>query len=84
MTEQNQSGKTTKPHKTDLTCLSRRDFLGGCAVCATGLAGVSALGSALAQETAGKSEKPRVRLIFTHRPSSNATWPNIGYDYDGR
>ena len=87
MTDRNQSDKSKETNFSPAGCgsaISRRDFLGGCAVCAAGLAGVSAMGSALAQETVGESEKARVRLIFTHRPSSNATWPNIGYDYDGR
>ena len=66
--------------------ISRRCFLGGCAACAAGLASVSAigLGRAMAQEVQSGPEKARVRIFFTHKPSTNATWPNIGYDYDGR
>jgi hypothetical protein len=66
--------------------ISRRCFLGGCAACAAGLASVSAigLGRAMAQESQSGPEKARVRIFFTHKPSTNATWPNIGYDYDGR
>ena len=66
--------------------ISRRCFLGGCAACAAGLASVSAigLGRAMAQEAQSGPEKARVRIFFTHKPSTNATWPNIGYDYDGR
>jgi hypothetical protein len=65
--------------------LSRRQFLGGCAACAAGLAGISALTAipAAAQPAAG-DEKARVRLVFTHIPPQNPTWPNIGYDYEGR
>jgi len=71
--------------------LNRREFLGGCATCAAGLAGISALGlsalgakTAAAQEIGGFSEKAKVRLVFTHAPPEEATWPNIGYDYEGR
>jgi hypothetical protein len=65
--------------------LSRRQFLGGCAACAAGLAGISALTAipAAAQPPVG-DEKVRVRLVFTHIPPQNPTWPNIGYDYEGR
>ena len=28
--------------------------------------------------------KPRVRLVFTHIPSTGPIWPNIGYDFDRR
>jgi len=28
--------------------------------------------------------RPRIRLVFSHIPKEQATWPNIGYDYDGR
>jgi hypothetical protein len=49
------------------------------------LAGVSALGlnSAVAQTPPG-GEKAKVRLVFTHIPPGSPTWPNIGYDYEGR
>ena len=69
-----------------LSCgLNRREFLGGCAACAAGLAGLSALGvsSAMAQAPY-PSERAKVRLVFTHIPPQHATWPNIGYDYEGR
>jgi len=26
----------------------------------------------------------KIGLIFTHRPSTEATWPRIGYDYNKR
>lgn len=68
-------------------CLNRREFLSGCAACAAGLAGISAFGikSAKAEDAATDAvEKARVSLIFTHEPPENATWPNIGYDYEGR
>ena len=82
--EQGNSGKVIQAGQ--YIRISRRCFLGGCAACAAGLAGVSAigLGRAMAQEAQSGSEKARVRVFFTHKPSSNPTWPNIGYDYDGR
>ncbi|MHC4558425.1 MAG: twin-arginine translocation signal domain-containing protein [Planctomycetota bacterium] len=65
--------------------LSRREFLGGCAACAAGLAGISALGLNLAvAQTPPGGEKAKVRLVFTHIPPGSPTWPNIGYDYEGR
>ncbi len=67
--------------------LSRREFIGGCAACAAGLSAVSILtNSALAQTPQLKlpTQKAKVRLVFTHEPPENATWPNIGYDYEGR
>ena len=79
-----QSKRSIKATGSDCE-LSRRQFLGGCAACAAGLAGISALTAipAMAQPPAG-SEKAKVRLVFTHRPPQTPTWPNIGYDYEGR
>jgi hypothetical protein len=52
---------------------------------------MSALGAAAAEAAGEKSsipapggEKPRIRLVFTHIPPENPTWPHIGYDYEGR
>jgi hypothetical protein len=72
--------------QNDVIKISRRGFLGGCAACAAGLACASAIGlrQAMAQEAQSGPEKARIRVFFTHKPSSNPTWPNIGYDYDGR
>ena len=67
--------------------LSRREFLGSCATCAAGLSLLSLQGlEAYAQEAGPMlpGAKARVRLVFTHVPKDQATWPNIGYDYDGR
>jgi len=64
---------------------SRREFLGGCAACAAGIAGISALSAAQGQtlDTIPRT-RAKVRLFFTHERSEKATWPNIGYDYEGR
>ncbi|MCR4412627.1 MAG: hypothetical protein NUV77_09410 [Thermoguttaceae bacterium] len=60
--------------------LSRRKFLAGCAACAAGVAGLSVPGMASAQGAA--AAKPRVRLVFSHTPSTGPIWPNIGYDFE--
>ena len=69
--------------------LSRRDFLDGCLGCAVSAIGLSALGPAIASaaEVANMQKdygKAKLRIIFTHEPKDRATWPNIGYDYEGR
>jgi hypothetical protein len=63
--------------------LKRREFLGACAACALG-AGVLAAWSPRAARAAEGAGKPRVRLVFTHVPSTGPVWPNIGYDFDKR
>lgn len=67
--------------------LTRREFLGSCAACAAGLS----LGAVMATATGAEQvipepqgPKPKVRLVFTHIPPGSPTWPNIGYDYEGR
>jgi hypothetical protein len=72
------------------TChLSRRDFLGGCAACATGLSALSALGISAASAAAPtdllepvRRQKTKVRLVFAHPSSEKPCWPNIGYDFE--
>jgi hypothetical protein len=67
--------------------LSRRRFLGGCASCAASLSALSVFTRCILAETPAPTipaEKPKIRLVFTHEPPENATWPNIGYDYEGR
>jgi hypothetical protein len=87
MKSKDQQVQSKKALNTDsVGCeLSRRQFLGGCAACAAGLAGISALSAipVLAQPPAS-NEKTKVRLVFTHIPPQTPTWPNIGYDYEGR
>ncbi|MBN1490954.1 MAG: hypothetical protein JXA69_13635 [Phycisphaerae bacterium] len=62
--------------------LNRRQFLAGCAACAAGAGSLTALSSrSYAAET---TAKPRIRLVFTYRPSDRPIWPNIGYDFDKR
>jgi hypothetical protein len=60
--------------------MTRRGFL----ACGAASAGALALGvpGALAEDA--PTTKPKIRLVFPHRPPDQATWPNIGYDYEGR
>jgi len=67
--------------------LSRRRFLGGCASCAASLSALSVFPRFTLAETPAlttPAEKTKIRLVFTHEPPENATWPNIGFDYQGR
>ena len=65
--------------------LSRRRFLSGCAASAA-FAAFSALKSTSAAIATPSipTQKARIRLVFTHQPPEDATWPNIGYDYENR
>jgi len=77
--------KTQQTHSTTDCPLSRREFIGGCAACAAGLMGLSAIAAKpAAAQAAADGEKPKIRLVFTHIPPQTPTWPNIGYDYEGR
>jgi hypothetical protein len=60
--------------------MTRRSFLGACAAAGAGAFSLDA-SSAEPAEQAGKA---KVRLVFTHVPSTGPVWPNIGYDFDGR
>jgi len=71
--------------------LSRRQFLAGCAACAAAGSGQWAVGSGQQaveiQHSAFSiqhSAKAKVRLLFTHVPSTGPIWPNIGYDFERR
>ncbi len=67
--------------------LSRREFLGSCAACAAGFSVLGLPGPKAYGQEAGPvlpAVTARVRLVFTHIPKDQATWPNIGYDYDAR
>lgn len=72
------------------TGLSRREFLTGCAACAAYASTLTvgkrkAFGSGKTFSTAAETgEKPKIRLVFSHIPPDKPTWPNIGYDYEGR
>jgi hypothetical protein len=61
--------------------VSRRQFLAGCTACAAGFAGVTGLKTRTAA-AADRGAKTKVRLVFTHIPSTGPIWPNIGYDFD--
>lgn len=65
--------------------LSRRQFFAtGCAACAAGGSGLLSLEVRAAPGAPAAAVRPKVRLIFSHLPATNATWPNVGFDYDGR
>jgi len=70
--------------------LSRREFMAGCAACAAyastfGMGMRKSFGAARHSLISdSKGEKPKVRLVFSHIPPEKSTWPNIGYDYEGR
>ncbi len=79
------SDRETTSSSEPICDISRREFLGTCTACAAGLAAVSALGTvpAAAQSTP-QCPKANVRLVFSHIQPGQPTWPNIGYDYEGR
>ena len=73
-------------HVSNGACgVDRRGFLGRCAGCAlasgcvVGAWAVPALGKPAAAE-----DRPRVRLVFSHIPPGQPTWPYISYDYEAR
>ena len=39
---------------------------------------------ALGKPTAAWKARPRVRLVFSHIPPGQPTWPYISYDYEAR
>ena len=65
--------------------VDRRRFLSRCTGCALAGScllsdrGVSALGKPMEVE-----RRPKVRLVFTHIPAGQPTWPYISYDYETR
>jgi len=60
--------------------MNRREFLRGCAACAAG-AGLLTARSAL--RAAEKSEKVRIRIVYSlHAPKQpGPDWPNVGFDF---
>ncbi|MCX8161122.1 MAG: hypothetical protein N3G18_09400 [Candidatus Saccharicenans sp.] len=67
---------------------TRRQFIGSClAGSASLLFFKKKLVSSLNQVSRAGSEpvgRPRIRLVFSHIPPDKPTWPNVGYDYEGR
>jgi hypothetical protein len=61
--------------------VSRRSFLSRCSACAA-VATCAATGVVPARAAAG--DKVKLRLVFTHIPPDKPTWPNVGFDYEGR
>jgi hypothetical protein len=82
--------KFTLPETKSSSGFSRRKFLSGCLACA-GLASTFRLGkksvsatSLISAQNQTSFEKPRIRLVFSHISPDRPTWPNVGYDYEGR
>jgi len=90
MTVQNPAGKTTRPHKTNPTDLSRRQFIGGCTACAAGLSFISTVSATKAialdksaSPALGGGSKAKIRLVLAYPSPEKPIWPNINYDFDG-
>lgn len=69
--------------------VNRREFLAGCGACAAGLSAmnlgaVAAKAASVAQASRPTAAQPKIRLVFSHIKPDTPTWPNIGYDYEGR
>jgi len=60
---------------------TRRSFLSRCAACG---AAAFCAGQTVVPAPAAASGKVKLRLVFTHIPAEKPTWPNVGYDYEGR
>jgi hypothetical protein len=65
--------------------LSRRGFLTGCTACAAAAAcPLLARPASSGQAAPPDGGKPVLRLVFTHLPKEEETWPYQGYDYEKR
>lgn len=82
-----QSQNSSKKEKS-IGNFTRREFLGGCVACATGVSALSVMSSSafgLPSALASNDlEKAKVRLVFAHPDPTKPNWPNIGYDFKGR
>ncbi len=61
--------------------LSRRGFLASCSACLAGHNLAPAMSGWAAAEAA---RHPKVRLVFSHIPRGQPTWPTADYDYASR
>jgi hypothetical protein len=59
--------------------VSRRSFLASCAACAAAWPSW-----ATPARAAAEAKKLRIRVAFSHPTPDKITWPNVGYDYEGR
>ncbi len=69
------------PNTTELTVIDRRGFLSRCTACA---AAATCAAAGVVPAVAATATKPKLRLVFTHIPTEKPTWPNVGFDYEGR
>jgi hypothetical protein len=70
-----------------LPVIGRRSFLAGCAGCAARVACISSGARMLSAAPAAAdvpSDKPRLRLVFSHIVPDKPTWPYQGFDYESR
>lgn len=63
-------------------CLSRRNFLGNCAIYAAGISALSSTGVS-SVFAATNNVKAKVKVIYAHPDPEKPNWPNIGYDFKG-
>ncbi len=73
-------------HVSNAACgIDRRGFLARCAGCSLA-SGCMVGGWALPVlgKPAAMEGRPRVRLVFSHIPPGQPTWPYINYDYEAR
>jgi hypothetical protein len=82
--ERNMSGSS----QSNRLNINRRSFVKSCTVaCAAGaltMASSAKPAFAMPGSELYPQVKARIRLIFCHKPDTEATWPNVGYDYEGR
>ncbi len=66
--------------------LSRRNFLGRCAICAAGVSAYPMIGQAMNYYPmpilSRPKVKPVIKTIFAYPDPAGPIWPNIGYDFD--
>ena len=71
--------------EADASGMDRRGFLGRCAGCALASGCVASAGVASAWGKPTMMEpRPKVRLVFSHIPPGQPTWPYNSYDYEAR
>jgi hypothetical protein len=69
----------------DACGVDRRSFLGGCVGCALASGCMtSAWGALPRMKPVFMEGRPKVRLVFSHIPPGQPTWPYISFDYEAR
>jgi hypothetical protein len=71
--------------ESDSRAVDRRGFLGACAGCVLASGCAASAGASLSRMKPAFMEiRPKVRLVFSHIPKGQPTWPYISYDYEAR